>query len=301
MLRVSKKVLVVCVAVLSIALIGTSVYAASSARKITAYKNSGIKLELDGVRVNLAREGYAPIIYDGNTYVPAKPLAEAFGATVKWNGGTQTVEITSGAGNYSYDSADEGSSLPTKDNSSSTSNKPAPSRGNSSSSSSSSSGSNSKYFANVDTNFTRNDLASDVYEANKAAAVYYFLMYADALESGDTSTIEQWVSDNIQYDVDSEWDRSDSRSEAIGEDIALLRSRWDPSVRKDIAAQLREKAKDYDFYEDSEYLYDNSADYSKSVMLQIKVDTNHSGKIFSVNFMIDIVDDTGKALLYSII
>lgn len=90
------------------------VYADSALKQITAYQNSDIKVTVNGSAVDLSSaEGTMyPIVYDGHSYVSAKAVAEALGASVKWNSDTQTVEIT---GNSGVPSSSVG--IPDKDNS----------------------------------------------------------------------------------------------------------------------------------------------------------------------------------------
>ncbi len=92
----SKKVLAVVTAVSLVTSVSSITYAASTLKKITAYQNSAIKVEVGGSAVNLTVDGKRldPIIYEGRTYVPAKPVAEALGATVQWDGSRQAVVIT---------------------------------------------------------------------------------------------------------------------------------------------------------------------------------------------------------------
>lgn len=97
----SKKLLVTSAVAVLVVSVSSVAFAAGSLIQITAHKNKAISIEVGGTRVNLneGSEDLSPIIYEGRTYVPAKPVAEALGATVKWNGSRQVVEITpSGSG-----------------------------------------------------------------------------------------------------------------------------------------------------------------------------------------------------------
>src|SRR5690606_5182675 len=82
-------------------------------KKITAYQNPQITIEVDGQTVDLSSpDGMVyPIIYEGRSYVPAKYVAEALGATINWNNARQVVEITSGEG------IDPSLGIPSKDTS----------------------------------------------------------------------------------------------------------------------------------------------------------------------------------------
>lgn len=94
----SKKLLVSITAVSLVFGVSSASFAASTLKKITAYQNAAIKVEVDGSSIDLSSSNgmLYPIVYNGNSYVPAKAVAEALGATVKWNGSRQAVEITSG-------------------------------------------------------------------------------------------------------------------------------------------------------------------------------------------------------------
>lgn len=113
----SKKLLVVfsVIALLAVG-VSTGVYAAGVAKKISAYQNPGIKVVVDGNTLNLSNQtgSLDPIVYNGNSYVPAKAVAEAMGGAVTWDAASSTVIITTGAASQdnSYP-ADGGASQPT--------------------------------------------------------------------------------------------------------------------------------------------------------------------------------------------
>lgn len=92
----SKKLLVTSAVAMLVVSVSSVAFAAGSLIQIKAYQNSAISIEVGGKRVNLTEgsENLYPIIYEGRTYVSAKSVAEALGATVKWNAGRQVVEIT---------------------------------------------------------------------------------------------------------------------------------------------------------------------------------------------------------------
>jgi len=112
---ISKRHAIIVMVTLSLVLsFSLGVYASSTLKKVTAYQNSTIKVTVNGEAIDLGSGSTAlyPLVYNGNTYVSAKALAEAMGGTVKWNSKTQTVEVTVGSvGNQ--DSA----GVPYKDNS----------------------------------------------------------------------------------------------------------------------------------------------------------------------------------------
>ncbi|WP_426450307.1 stalk domain-containing protein [Paenibacillus sp. S-38] len=74
-------------------------YADDAIKKISAHLNTRMTMQVDGHTVDLSdpegKEELAPIVYQGRSYVPAKPLAEALGAKVSWEEATETVVITS--------------------------------------------------------------------------------------------------------------------------------------------------------------------------------------------------------------
>jgi hypothetical protein len=76
--------------------VGSISYAASTLKKITAYQDSATKIEVGGALVDLTVNGNRldPITYEGRTYVPALPVAEALGASVLWDSARKTVVIT---------------------------------------------------------------------------------------------------------------------------------------------------------------------------------------------------------------
>ncbi|MGE5674445.1 MAG: stalk domain-containing protein [Mycobacterium leprae] len=69
---------------------------AESLRKSITVEYKGISIKVDGQQVAIPEE-QAPFLYvdQGRTYVPARPLAEALGASVGWDGTTNTVQVYS--------------------------------------------------------------------------------------------------------------------------------------------------------------------------------------------------------------
>jgi hypothetical protein len=97
-MQVSKKVFVG--GLTAVLCLGMSVgaYADTALKKITAYKNPNISIEVDGSKLDLTSEEgdyLDPIIFEGYSYVPARFLAESLGGSVKWDNDTQKVIITS--------------------------------------------------------------------------------------------------------------------------------------------------------------------------------------------------------------
>ncbi|WP_165861357.1 copper amine oxidase N-terminal domain-containing protein [Paenibacillus paeoniae] len=92
----TKKVLVMTTA-LSLALsAGSIAYSATTLKKITAYQNYAIGIEVGGKKVDLSMDGKKlyPITFEGRTYVPARIVADSLGANVQWDEKRQTVVLT---------------------------------------------------------------------------------------------------------------------------------------------------------------------------------------------------------------
>lgn len=92
----TKKVLIVTTA-LSLSLsAGSIAYSATTLKKITAYQNYAIGIEVGGKKVDLSMDGKKlyPITFEGRTYVPARIVADSLGANVQWDDKRQTVVIT---------------------------------------------------------------------------------------------------------------------------------------------------------------------------------------------------------------
>jgi len=268
----SKKFWVISSVVLCLALLGTSVYAADTARKISAYQNSGIKITVDGEKVNLS--GLYPIIYNGNTYVSAKALAEAMGGSVKWNGGTQTVEVTTDGGGYG--------GIPINDNSSGTKT-PSP----------------SSRSTDVVTGYSINVTASEVYNDNKSAAAYFFTLYADALETGDTYDLETWIKSQVKYDPVGQWNQGEDHANRQAKYVMNDFKRWDSSQRKEISKKLKQLVQDYDYDESSSYRL-QSTSLDRIVQYQVKVPHDGYSSTFTVKFSFTYKDNSSKALLTGI-
>ncbi|MCR8660200.1 copper amine oxidase N-terminal domain-containing protein [Paenibacillus endoradicis] len=120
-MKVSRKILIF-ITVFSLLLsISSITYASGLLRKITAYQNLGIQIAVDNKTVSMKSDGVElyPITFEGRTYVPAKPLAEALGASVKWDGANNKVIVSSGKGTTSTGSTNSGS---TSENNSSSNN-----------------------------------------------------------------------------------------------------------------------------------------------------------------------------------
>ncbi len=100
-MKLMKRVCLLSIA--AVMLLSIGVYAGSNTQKITAYLNKGLTLEVDGEVLKPTEDDGSrlyPIVYNGRTYVPAKVVANALGASVDYNSaGNGTVIITSGNSN----------------------------------------------------------------------------------------------------------------------------------------------------------------------------------------------------------
>ncbi|WP_312876235.1 stalk domain-containing protein [Paenibacillus alginolyticus] len=98
-MKFSKKKVIATITLSTMLLTAASLaaYADSTLKQISAYQNAALHVTVNGHTVDMSSEDgmMYPIVYDGHSYVSAKAVAEALGASVKWNNGTQTVEITS--------------------------------------------------------------------------------------------------------------------------------------------------------------------------------------------------------------
>lgn len=73
------------------------VLASDGIQQITAHFNHNIKFVLDGkpwTPTDHNGNKFSPIVKDGYSYLPARAIAEATGATISWDGKTQTITIT---------------------------------------------------------------------------------------------------------------------------------------------------------------------------------------------------------------
>jgi hypothetical protein len=98
-MRLSKRKILATITVSTMVLAAGSIaaYADSTLKQIAAYQNASLNVKVNGQSIDMSSEDGTmyPIVYAGHSYVSAKAVAEALGASVKWNSDTQTVEITS--------------------------------------------------------------------------------------------------------------------------------------------------------------------------------------------------------------
>ncbi|TYP74114.1 copper amine oxidase N-terminal domain-containing protein [Paenibacillus methanolicus] len=71
---------------------GAGAVAASEGAAITAFLKNEIVFKFNGVEKKLDK-GYSVLTYNNATYVPARFVAEEFGANVVWDNKTQTIQI----------------------------------------------------------------------------------------------------------------------------------------------------------------------------------------------------------------
>ncbi|MCQ6561856.1 stalk domain-containing protein [Paenibacillus mendelii] len=159
--------------VLTISLAFTcGVFADSYLKKITAYQNAKISIKVDGQKVVLkdGSDTLTPIVYEGHTYVPAKPVAEAMGGAIQWDGATSTVSIATGSG-----STDPNAGIPNKDNSSNDTTAP------------------SVPAAGVKNTFPSGTSAGDVFKTMKPVAKTALTYYLNAIKTGETAKLKTFT------------------------------------------------------------------------------------------------------------
>ncbi|UHA73151.1 stalk domain-containing protein [Paenibacillus sp. 481] len=74
-------------------------FASTGIEKITAVLNHDIKFEVDGkawTPQNPNGGKLSPIVYKGTNYLPARSVAEAVGADIKWDNAAQKITINTG-------------------------------------------------------------------------------------------------------------------------------------------------------------------------------------------------------------
>ncbi|CAM4443484.1 stalk domain-containing protein [Paenibacillus tarimensis] len=99
-IEMKKSVFVTSVLATSLVFGAVGAFGATGLQKITAYLNHDIKFELNGsswTPLNADGSKATPITYDGNTYLPARAVAEAVGTEIGWSSPTKTVFIGQGA------------------------------------------------------------------------------------------------------------------------------------------------------------------------------------------------------------
>jgi|GEM_PF-1693648 len=274
----NKKVLVAITATAVLTSIGAVAYAGSTLKKITAYQNAGITINVDGSKVNLAdgKEQLYPIVYNGRTYVPAAPVMEALGGSVAWNAAASSVDITSG-------NADANAGIPTKDT-------------GPSSSSNSNGGANASTGSTGIPQFSSGTTSKAMFEAAKPAASYLLQVYADALKTGKTDKMAAWLKANIQM---SEYgnDFTQDSLDRFAETINSYRKSYDSSITTPIANSAINKAKSSKFNGDSKY---SDGTYYRTLEYYVDVEgADHKGTI-GIYFNISLNGETDQYYLSSL-
>ncbi|MDQ0897703.1 MULTISPECIES: stalk domain-containing protein [unclassified Paenibacillus] len=91
-----KAVTMTCMFIIFLIAFACGAFADDYIKEIKAYQNSKITIQVDGSTVDLqdGAEQMVPIIYEGRSYVPVKPLAEALGAMVTWEQDEQAIKVS---------------------------------------------------------------------------------------------------------------------------------------------------------------------------------------------------------------
>jgi hypothetical protein len=171
---------------------GASVFADSALKKIDAYQNSALHVTVNGKEMDMASADgpIYPLVYEGHSYVPAKALAEALGASINWNPQTQTVEVTQSV----YEDKNAGDptkdvSIPIKPKPRDDSNKTEPKDKNEKSQGSGEGkgGSPVRITNELALGFNKEEQGAKI----KAHALLVLRVYAKALTTGDTSNLDK--------------------------------------------------------------------------------------------------------------
>jgi hypothetical protein len=96
--KLTQRVLIGITALSTLTAIGAVAYADLALKQITAYQNANLKVLVDGKQIDQSSEDgiMYPLVYNGHSYVSAKAIAEALGATVQWDESSETVIVASG-------------------------------------------------------------------------------------------------------------------------------------------------------------------------------------------------------------
>ncbi|MCR8844404.1 copper amine oxidase N-terminal domain-containing protein [Paenibacillus sp. SC116] len=233
-MKMKQRMLVLVTAISLTVAAGSLAYADSLVRKVTAYQNGEIKLRVNGDIISTGNT--SPLVYNGNTYVPAIYLAKALGASTKWDGDAKEVIITQGSGSTA---GDDSAALPTKDNSDDVNTvKPEKNTGGTS---------NSTF-----PSYPVSTSATKMYENHKGQAKHLFTLYSKALRTGDLTEIKKFFFDNIK-DHNPEYKLNDAESNFnyVKKDIEGLRKAVGKEVAQQFADDLDKKIKSWDLMDSS--------------------------------------------------
>jgi hypothetical protein len=181
----TKKVLVL-ITVFSVLLaMGTGVYADSVLKKITAYQNSELHVSVNGKNIDISSADgpLYPLVYAGHSYVSAKALAEALGATVNWNDATQTVEVTRNV----YEDPNAGK--PSKDITILPKPSPSPKEDGKPQSGEGAGGNPVRITNTLSAGFNEQEQGTEI----KVHAFLFLRVYAKALTTGDTTNLDKVI------------------------------------------------------------------------------------------------------------
>jgi len=221
-----KSAFVASIAAASLLFGSVGAFAAGGIEKIQAYLNHDITFTVDGkawTPTDSDGNELAALIYEGSSYVPAKAVAEKMGGRVVWDGDTQTIKLTTPG-------TDQQAGIPYKDGPSSSSS-PAPS-----------STSVSGGIWSLPSDFDVKAVEGQV----KDKAVQLLHLYADALESGDTSGLEKFVRTYSTNETANGWqgsidDLQDRVSATRSANQAETLKKYAQALRSATAADLKVK------------------------------------------------------------
>ncbi|KQO15358.1 stalk domain-containing protein [Paenibacillus sp. Leaf72] len=223
------------------------IFAASGVEKIQVFLNHDIKFLVNGSSWTPKDNNgkvMAPIVYNGYTYLPARAVSEAVGASVKYESSSQTIQITASG----TSSSNEG--VPYNDDTDSTSTSPAatpaptakptatpaptakPSTTPTPSSTSSSS---------FKTNWPANVTLSSVSKENKTQVVQLLKYFSAALETNDYSQFNSYVDKYVEDKTETNkyFEGKDYSKKLFKETVEGLQKANDKNTIKKYAAALK--------------------------------------------------------------
>ncbi|WP_243633350.1 stalk domain-containing protein [Paenibacillus xerothermodurans] len=157
-----------------------------------------------------------PLVYEGHSYVSARALAEALGATVKWNNDTQTVEVTTSG-------APATAGMPDKDNSTGTTTPAAPAAAG------------SGFLAKLAADFTMETAQN----TNKQQALAFMTIYANALKTGQTAELDAFLDASMLTPPDDQyWTGVEDTKESLRKKISGDRAANKQEILDDYAAAV---------------------------------------------------------------
>jgi len=233
-------------------------------KKISAVQNGNIKIKVDGSSVNLVDGGdrLIPIVYEGHTYIPAKPVAEAMGAKIKWTGSTSTVDIFTGA------TGSDPGATPNKDNASSTV-KGAPNT------------------------YPSTTKSADLFEGFKPTAKDALKLYMDAIKTGDKSNLNAFI-EKSDLAVDGYENEAANDVKKAGKNVDGIRLS-DQEVIDGLYKGIMDELNNNRWYKYSQHSQTNGRMY-----LEYVVKTDDYSKLISATFTFVVDSKSNKYHLKSI-